>query len=332
MLKINLCFDYDLSEIAHFGHRDGWKGVVSKIYGINNLQATRKILLVDFMEKTFIWDNKGANMDWVGILHNTPYIPPWYDQKYTPKYLLGMPSFKGSLGKCKGIIVLSRYFANWLRPLIPISIPISVLNHPTEDPNIKFSMERFLNNGSKLLVQIGFWLKKLCMIGLVKTNVYRKLWLSPPFDWMDQFVDCERRGFAKDPTLSKLEYPNMKDIERIYVDNEQYDQILSENICIIYLYDSSASNTVIECIARNTPLLVNKLPAVVEYIGEEYPLYYETVEEAESKMHDFKLIGEAHEYLKNSAAIHERISYSKFVDDFINCDAIKNIGTDDDST
>lgn len=40
------------------------------------------------------------------------------------------------------------------------------------------------------------------------------------------------------------------------------------------LIDASAVNTVIECIIRNTPLIVNRRPAIVEILGDDYPLYY----------------------------------------------------------
>jgi hypothetical protein len=58
--------------------------------------------------------------------------------------------------------------------------------------------------------------------------------------------------------------------------NEQYDDLLTKNIVFINLVDASAVNTVIECIVRNTPIVVNDHPAVVEMLGENYPLYYTT--------------------------------------------------------
>ena len=56
--------------------------------------------------------------------------------------------------------------------------------------------------------------------------------------------------------------------------DEDYDELLSENIVFINLIDASAVNTIIECIVRCTPIIVNRLPAVVEFLGEMYPLYY----------------------------------------------------------
>ena len=47
-----------------------------------------------------------------------------------------------------------------------------------------------------------------------------------------------------------------------WVDNQRYDKLLSRNLVFLDLYAASASNVVIECMRRNTPLLVNPLPAV----------------------------------------------------------------------
>tara|TARA_R100000908_G_scaffold64981_1_gene51018 strand:- start:6598 stop:7014 length:417 start_codon:yes stop_codon:yes gene_type:complete len=84
-----------------------------------------------------------------------------------------------------------------------------------------------------------------------------------------------------------------------WLSHNDYDDILTSGIVFLDLYDSSANNAVIECIARNTPLLVNKHPAVVEYCGEDYPLYFENLDHAASILYDKDLIISAHEYLKN---------------------------------
>lgn len=56
--------------------------------------------------------------------------------------------------------------------------------------------------------------------------------------------------------------------------NDEYDKLLSQNIVFVNLIDASAVNTVIECIVRNCPIIINRHPAVVELLGEKYPLYY----------------------------------------------------------
>ena len=56
--------------------------------------------------------------------------------------------------------------------------------------------------------------------------------------------------------------------------NTDYDDLLTENLVFINLVDASAVNTIIECIVRNTPIIVNNHPAVVELLGKNYPLYF----------------------------------------------------------
>ena len=80
--------------------------------------------------------------------------------------------------------------------------------------------------------------------------------------------------------------------------NDEYDITLSQNVVFLDLYESSANNAIIECIARTTPIAANPIPAVVEYLGPEYPLYFNSLEEAANKINDDKCILDAHNYLK----------------------------------
>jgi polysaccharide pyruvyl transferase WcaK-like protein len=90
-----------------------------------------------------------------------------------------------------------------------------------------------------------------------------------------------------------------KEVEVIrYLNNNEYDILLKNNIVFIKLIGASAVNTVLECIIRNTPIVINKLPAIVEILGETYPLYYNTLEES-TEIVTMKNIEKAYNYLKN---------------------------------
>ena len=116
------------------------------------------------------------------------------------------------------------------------------------------------------------------------------------------------------------------DVEHMdFVSNEDYDRLLECNIVFVRLHDASANNTVIECMTRNTPLIINKLPAVVEYLGEEYPLYYDEITEAESKIDDDNLILEGHEYLKQMDK--SKLKFDNFINAIIESNIYKNIST-----
>jgi hypothetical protein len=63
------------------------------------------------------------------------------------------------------------------------------------------------------------------------------------------------------------------------VDNSMYDQIITTSVVFLDLIDCSASNTILECIARRTPILVRRLEPVIEYLGDNYPLYYTQIDQ-----------------------------------------------------
>jgi hypothetical protein len=80
--------------------------------------------------------------------------------------------------------------------------------------------------------------------------------------------------------------------------NEEYDRLLERNIVFINLIDAAAVNALLECIVRCTPVLVNSLPAVIEVLGEGYPLYYDGNVKIEDVIAD-ENVEAAHVYLKN---------------------------------
>lgn len=83
------------------------------------------------------------------------------------------------------------------------------------------------------------------------------------------------------------------------ISNDQYDDLLSYNIVFINLIDASAVNTILECIVRNTPILVNRLPATVEYLGSNYPLFYDDLDDINLLVSNRTNIKNAWKYLKN---------------------------------
>ena len=99
----------------------------------------------------------------------------------------------------------------------------------------------------------------------------------------------------KDPSLTYLD-ADVKVLE--YLDNIAYDDCLSSNIVFINLIGASAVNTIIECIVRHTPVIVNRLPATIEMLGEKYPLFYDDIKEV-SDLLTWKKITKGWHYLKS---------------------------------
>jgi hypothetical protein len=110
------------------------------------------------------------------------------------------------------------------------------------------------------------------------------------------------------------------------VSDEEYDELLTKNIVFINLIDASTVNTILECIVRNTPIIVNKLPAVVELLGENYPLYFDSDighinEQVSILLFDTRNLKLAHKYLK--AMDKSKFSIEYFMKDLT--EIIKNI-------
>lgn len=109
-----------------------------------------------------------------------------------------------------------------------------------------------------------------------------------------------------------------------HLSNDEYDKLLTQNIVFLDLYDSSANNAIIECIARGTPLLINRHPAVIEYLGEEYPFYFENYNDATNKLNDIDLIKHTNQYLLNFS-LRKNIMIETFISDFEKSEIYQNL-------
>jgi len=239
---------------------------------------------------------------WIGALHNPPSMPRWFHYEESPQSIFAKGIWRRSLPHCIGLFTFSDYHARWLRE--QTGRPVSVVVHPTEIPERQFDFSRFMANPAKKVIQVGWWLRRLnaiyeLPIGRGNRLHYEKVRLVPEFfpqadAYLKQLMATERT-MLPDIMMDPAYLENTRDV--LQVSNEEYDRLLSENIVLLWLYDANANNAVIECIARATPLLVNPLLAVVEYLGQEYPLYFTTLSEAAAKALDPGLILDAHNYL-----------------------------------
>lgn len=314
-------------------HRSGWGYAWRVLTGLHHRDGIR---CEDFLEDPFAWQHPRPGIrpgpelldvlrgkapgptseerglvpirePWVGILHNPPRMPNWFHPQESPQTILAKPIWQQSLPACIGLFTLSEYAADWLRAAT--GKPVSALPHPTEPPVLTFDFERFLANSRKQVIQIGWWLRRLSAIErlpIPRDNPLGlgKLRLVPAFfngsgDYLARLhaEECERDG-APEPAFAQ----NTE--ARAHVPNDAFDRLLAENIAFVSLYDASANNAVIECLVRATPLLVNPLPAVREYLGGGYPLYYDDLDQAAALAQDLGRLRAAHQWLRERAVAH----------------------------
>jgi hypothetical protein len=279
-------------------HRGGWSSVMNYFIKNNFFNPTSKIYFFDTIENFFLWDNQDfiCSNIWFGIIHCT-YKNPEYLDISNINNLFKNEKFIKSLSYCKGIIVLSNYLKTFLDKKfneLSINIKIHFFKHPCDVENIiYFNMNKYHLNRDKKLIQIGQQLRKLSSIYLINDISHKKLWLTGT----KNFEKCKKI------LIDEIKYFNInknlldKNLSIKYTNTfREYDELLEKNIVFIELIDASANNTILECIIRNTPIIINKLEAVVEYLGEDYPLYFKKLEDIPLLLTNEKIL-EAHNYL-----------------------------------
>lgn len=252
-------------------HRSGWGFVLSNLY--YTLHINNGIEFIGYLDGHFTKNDIIFNKEWIGVLHNPPHLPDHIKERH-PKLHSLSTFFKSdnwykNKSKCLGLITLSEYCAKYIANFYT---NILTLHHPTDKSDVKFDIDSFLS--SKRIISIGHWLRNFSFFNNLKhTNKI----LIKPF------------------TRLIVDNTNVKILE--HLDNETYDLYLSSSVVFLNLYDSSANNVIVECIERNTPIIINRLPAVEEYLGTDYPLYYNTIEEANHLVNDNEKIVSATSYL-----------------------------------
>lgn len=263
-------------------HRGGWKHVLWLIS--ENLHAPDGTRFISAVEDELF--SRGEHYSgpirepWVGFVHQAPrqnYNFPDLER------LVRMESWKQSIAHCRGLWVLTQYQKNYLLHL-GVEVPIAKVLYPPPPPSQTFSFEKFLRNPRRRLLFIGEFLRNF-----------------------QAFFDLDAPGYVKTLLRSEEIDRHMRKLGVVENDSvvstrpvgeEEFDQLLSDNIVYLNLFDAVGTTTVTECIASATPLLINKVGAVTEYLGADYPFYYETPEEATHKVSDLDLIQRTAEYLR----------------------------------
>tara|TARA_E500000318_G_C3561576_1_gene213694 strand:+ start:1575 stop:2558 length:984 start_codon:yes stop_codon:yes gene_type:complete len=311
-------------------HRAGWNWVIKHLFDKYH-DDNAEVLVDDFIERTFDWDYKANRHKelphytnpWIGFIHNPVTVTKPFDLKASAFNICSRIPFLKALRNCKGLYTLSNDLAvsiNYLLDQIgAYDISVEVLKHPTIQDVELFDINKFML--SPKVTNIGYWLRNFDSFFTLDTTIPKHILLGK-LDYAHQNYTTQYREFKY-----KTKLTGEKIIGRVTphqaLTNDEYDKFLTGSISYINLIDTSANNAVIECIVRNIPLLVNYHPAVVEYLGEDYPFYYITQAGANKKINDMKLIKETHEYLCN---MDKRfLSIESFIHEFEYSDLYNNL-------
>ena len=277
--------------------RGGWKSVLQKLEDLHFFSVDSPYPFFDILEQHF-YDRSTytCSEKWAGVVHLTPNGPP-YLRDESIRELFHHPPFVKSLEHCAVLFTLSTYVTQFIQSelaRIDRTITIITLKHPVVLDNIvPFSMEKYVRNSEKKFLQIGQQYRKVTSIYRVSAPGHTKLWLTGTKNFPKLYRLLKKEAQYLEIDIGRVMIPMM------YTDTfEEYDELLSQNVVFVDLFDAAANNTVLECIVRKTPILVNRVGGVAEYLGENYPLYFSTLDEVPGLLTVDNLTT-AHEYMKN---------------------------------
>ena len=287
-------------QITYASHRSGWRHAQASIAPL--LRGDGAGVLLDTMiERNFAREHSVALVEgrvpyrrpWVAFVHVPPDLPEWFDSRKSFREIAQLPAWRESWPHCRGLFTLSRTMQRWLAARV--DVPVVALHHPTEFPEVRFDWDEYMRHGQRV-VQVGWWLRRLAAIYFLAIPAHRKAVLVPQAGaGLVRFEALLRAEIEKSgsPPLGEWGIAAIP-----HVPNDEYDLLLSSSVVFLNLHGAVANNAIIECIVRATPVLVNSLPSVREYLGEDYPLFYSSMDEAAAKASDPALVRAAHEYLK----------------------------------
>ncbi len=272
-------------------HRSGWPYVMRALQPFLSQHAP--VILDDYVERTFLfYRNRHVDIrhssPWIGICHHPVQVPAWYG----PNGLRNLETearWQASFPQLRLVVTLDEARAMWIRD--NWRVPCLSLRHPTARPSLKWSMQRFLANPDKQILQVGSFLRNTQAIYQVGVpGGLRKVHLLQAAGWIEMAHErCKSLFPARRNVGTVARVNNLSDAD--------YDRALSENIVFVELIDAVANNTILECIARNTPILVNRLKGPEYYLGRNYPLFYDDIGEVEGLLTE-SAIASAHDYLR----------------------------------
>jgi hypothetical protein len=286
-----------LTAWAH--HRSGW-GPCGQVLQQLACPAAG-VLLVDSVER-LIRDSIVLDEPWVGFVHKALVAPPHLQALYGHKRDASLPgmmateTWRRNIDRCRGLFCLSEHLRAYLQPCVPC--PVDVVMHPTSFDCPRFDFEAFRRSEPKTLLLIGHWLRRFQAFYDLSAPDLRKCLLKCQDE---QLYDHLRRVLRDNGSVEVLPWQP----------KATYDWLLSRSVVFLDLIDASANNSVIECLARNTPLLVNRHPAVIEYLGPDYPLYFDDLGHATRLLNSDDL-RRGHEYLCQAAALKDRLRFESF--------------------
>ncbi len=277
----------------------------------------------DHVEGHFLHDDKPKpnQVPWVGMFH---YPPPdtmhplfWQDNDFgflklglELSTLWELAIWHDSQAHLQLALCMSNHLADWLRQ--KLTVPVVVLRHPSGVPQRLWSWSEYA--ACPTLVQAGDFLSNVEFIYQVAAPLsMRKLYVQARGTKATEVLHRSFKAYWRDLN-ARPSYHDVITTERL--STMAYDNLLRSSILGVEFWAASANNRIVEAMAYCQPVLTNRHPAVEEYLGTQYPMYYQDPSdrhEIAALLSDENVL-RTHEYLKRLDRRFLRIE--SFVSDF----------------
>ena len=333
-----IIFKQDYSNYGY--HLFGWEGTIN--YFIDNFKNKdilhNNIFFDEWIEKLLLWGDKKENKKYkkiikkknyklITFIHNPP-VEKWNNPKNQQiiksetlindnfQFNENLFSKLDTLSWKNNIIyfyTLSNEHKKYLYNKYPLyKDKLVSIYHPINlecDENELFNYNNFLK--TKQIFHIGWWLRNFSSFNKLKVppSYTKKLLLKNDFKkiWKSKFENIYNKDII---IVDELE-------------NEEYIKIFNNSCVFIDLEDGIANNIILECIKYNTPIFLKRIPSMEEYIGINYPLFFNDITELNELTKGEKfldLVINGNEYLKKMNKKHISLD---FFDKKINYDLSK---------
>lgn len=283
-------------------HLSGWPWVCQYLKAASKPDG---ILLDDFVEDSFGDRITGRCVPWVGIFHHPPSTSALTKHSATAAHkYMEQPVVQNALRHMKLGITLASHFTEWMAEHRAVNCPMVTIPHPIEMPPENLHWDpKCLTNDRVEIMHYGNYLKNtLALNHLPAVPGYQYIRVKGDRPWDERWDKRCRFSYRS----VRKNYKQVKLVQRLT--NSQLDEALRESICLFEYVGLAASNALLECIVRNVPVIVNRMPAAVEYLGRDYPLFYDNLGQAIGLM-NHNYIMAAHKYLKRMDKTRYTIEY-----------------------
>ncbi len=240
---------------------------------------------------------------WVGFLHALPAVPdPWRELLGNApeelRRLFGDKQWEQAKVYCRGLATFSELAAQTWKDTA--NVPVRAFPIPVVARTPKWSPDAFRSELHKHLWQFGAGPQRQHILNILRVGDWVRTRICPDNNPNSEYYTRERQLLLERHILFASQLDNIQHLRSRDIPAE----ILSSGIGIAHYYCSCIPETVLRCLESSAPVLTNPVASVVELLGHEYPLYYNSYPEAEALLENTDRIIAAHEYLlKNSGSL-----------------------------